>query len=54
MREAISVNNENGNLFSTLSDANIRKLQEANYLFHCALNGLGPVPSRYAIDGKIV
>ena len=39
MREAVSVS-DRGNKFCTLSQANVQKLQQANYLFHNALNGL--------------
>ena len=42
MREAISID-KHGNQHATLSDANIRKLQQANLLFHAALNS--PIPS---------
>ena len=37
MREAISIAKK-GNQFVTLSDPNLRKLQQANFLFHAALN----------------
>ena len=41
MREAISID-KYGNRHATLSDANVQKLQQANFLFHAALNGLIP------------
>ncbi|CAE7210730.1 unnamed protein product, partial [Symbiodinium necroappetens] len=39
MREAISIE-KHGNRFVTLSEPNLRKLQQANFLFHAALNSL--------------
>ena len=51
MREAVSLHGGNG--LCTLSDFNLRKLQQANYLYHAALNGCLAACNNYGNVSKV-